>query len=358
MGKLLKIFLSVIATFFLIIVIAAVALPFFVSPNDFKPQIEAAIKDKTGRELDIPGELGLSVFPWLGLTTGKIILNNPPGFQDKAFAEVEKSSIKVKLIPLLSKKIEVDRIVLEGLSLNLVTNKQGVTNWDDLKPAPEKANTATAAKEETPPATPESLGALAIAGITLKNTRIDWNDQKAGTHILIKALNLDTDNLAFAKPMDVKLDFILENPEAKLTESVKLATVLNINEKLDRFTLNNIDLSSQTQSESIPAGSLNTQINAQAALDLNSQQLKISDLKIHSGDLKISADITGTSIKKNPVFEGSISVAQFNPAQMLTQWNIGLPAMRDPGALSRLSADFNLQASPTSADLQNLIIQL
>ena len=158
--------------------------------------------------------------------------------------------------------------------------------------------------------------------------------------------------------MDVKLDFILENPKTRLTESVKLATVLNINEKLDRFTLNDIDLSSQTQSESIPAGSLNTQINAKAALDLSSQQLKISDLKIHSGDLKISADITGTSIKDNPIFEGPISIAQFNPSQLLAQWNIGLPAMRDAEALSRLSADFNLQASPTSADLQNLIIQL
>ena len=366
MGKILKVLLSIIAGLFLIIVIAAVALPFFISPNDFKPQIETAVKDKTGRKLIIPGDLKLSVFPWLGLSTGEIILNNPAGFEDQAFAKIEKSAIKVKLIPLLSKKIEVDRIILEGLSLNLTRNKQGITNWDDLIPSAaeeeeeeeEENNIPTAAHEESLQTAPKPINTLAIAGVTLKNASIDWNDQKAGTHIVIKPLNLDTNNLAFSKPVDISLDFILENPKTKLIESVKLTTVVNIDEKFERFTLSDIDLSSQTQTESIPAGALDTHINAEAALDLNSQQLKISNLKARSGDLKISADISGTAIKDNPVFKGPISVAQFNLVQVLKQWNVDLPPMRDSKALSQLSVDFNLQATPTFADLQDIIIQL
>ncbi|MGR9114405.1 MAG: AsmA family protein [Gammaproteobacteria bacterium] len=359
MGKLLKIFASVIAAIILIIVIAAVALPLFLSPNDFKPQIETAVKDKTGRELNITGNLELSVFPWLGINTGKMILSNSPDFQEKAFAEIEESSIKVKLIPLLSKKIEVDRIVLDGLSLYLSKNKQGVTNWDDLKPAPEKTEAASPSPAgKGSPVASESPKDLAIAGITLKNASIDWNDQQAGKHILIKALNLDTDHLVFAKPVDVKLAFTLDHPEAKLTEFVKLATVVNINDKFDRFTFSNIDLSAQTESESLPGGVLNTQLNAEAAVNLKSQHLKISGLKIRSGDLNISAEISGTSVIDNPVFEGPISITPFNLAQLLNQWNISLPNMRDANALSRVSADFSLQASPTSADLENLVIKL
>lgn len=358
MSKLVKIFLSVIAAVFLIIVIAAFALPFLFSPNDFKPEIEAAVKDKTGRELNITGDLELSVFPWLGIKTGKVVLNNAPNFDDKAFAEVDRSSIKVKLLPLLSKKIEIDRVVLEGLSLHLVKNKQGLTNWEDLKPASDKAQTSEAVPETTPEAVPESRKDLAIAGIALKNARVEWNDQKAGDHFLIKALNLDTDALVFSKPIDIKLDFIFDNPKAKTTESVKLATALIINEKIDRFTFNAIDLSSQTRSESVPGGVLNTQITAEMALDLASQTLKLSDVKISSGDLVVAADISGTAIKDNPAFEGAVSIAPFNPAKLLSEWDISVPNMRDANALSRLSADFNLQASPSSADLQDLVIRL
>ena len=132
MRKPVKIMLSIIAVIVLLIVIAILTLPFFIDPNNFKPEIAAAIKDKTGRELTITGELKLSIFPWLGVSTGKMALDNAAGFQDKPFATLEESDIKVKLLPLLTKKIEVSRMVLKGLTLNLAKNPQGLNNWDDL----------------------------------------------------------------------------------------------------------------------------------------------------------------------------------------------------------------------------------
>ena len=59
-------------------------------------------------------------------------LGNAAGFQDQPFATLEESDINVKLLPLLTKKIEVSRIVLKGLTLNLAKNPQGVSNWNDL----------------------------------------------------------------------------------------------------------------------------------------------------------------------------------------------------------------------------------
>jgi len=72
--------------------------------------------------------LKLSLFPWIGISTGKITLGNAEGFQDQPFATVEESDVKVKLLPLLSKKIEVSRLVLKGLALNLTkTSRASLT---------------------------------------------------------------------------------------------------------------------------------------------------------------------------------------------------------------------------------------
>ena len=51
MSRLLKIALYVLASVILLIVIAAVALPLFINPNDFKPEIQTAVKENTGRDL-------------------------------------------------------------------------------------------------------------------------------------------------------------------------------------------------------------------------------------------------------------------------------------------------------------------
>ena len=173
MGKPVKIVLSIIAALMFLVVIALFTLPFFIDPNNFKPEIAAAVKDKTGRDLTLTGDLKLSIFPWLGISTGQMALGNATGFQDQAFASLEASDIKIKLLPLLIKKIEVSRLVLKGLTLNLAKNSAGVSNWDDLS-----ASKTT----KTPPSPPlnnngeqneaNALALLGIGGIAVENARI------------------------------------------------------------------------------------------------------------------------------------------------------------------------------------------
>ena len=63
MGKLLKI----IGVVVLLIVVLVIVAPFIVDPNDYREQIQSAVKDKTGRDLSINGDMSLSVFPWIGV---------------------------------------------------------------------------------------------------------------------------------------------------------------------------------------------------------------------------------------------------------------------------------------------------
>lgn len=358
MGKPLKIILSILAALALLIIVVISALFIFIDPNDFKPEIQAAVKDKIGRELTLEGALKLSVFPWLGISTGKMTLSNAEGFQPKPFAEIEESDINVKLLPLLSKEIEVDRIVLKGLTVNLAKNKQGVNNWHDLtdtKPEPPAADSNT---QDTQP-TDEAQTLLSIGGITIENARIDWDNQKSGKHLEIKDVDLNTDKIVFDKPFSVNLALAVLNAQANLTETIKLTTDLTVNDKLDNFRLADVNLQTTTAGEKIPGKSLTAALTAtDVLLNLAKQDLKISTLRVESGALKVAADITGTRIKDQPLFQGPVTVAQFSPVQVMKQLAITPPAMRDINALTRLAMNFSLQATDDSADLQNLVIKL
>ena len=72
----------------MLIVAAAIIIPLVVDPNDYKDEIVSKVKETTGRDLKIQGDIGLSVFPWLGLELGALELSNAKGFGDAPFADV------------------------------------------------------------------------------------------------------------------------------------------------------------------------------------------------------------------------------------------------------------------------------
>lgn len=359
MPRLLKILLIIIASVVLLIAAAVIVIPLFVNPNDFKPEIQSAVKESTGRELQIEGDLQLSVFPWIGLSTGKLILSNAEGFSSKVFAEIEESNVKVKLLPLLSKQLEVSRVVLKGLVLNLAKNKQGVSNWDDLT---QKQGEATASPSVSADSTEKKavspLAALAVGGISIENAKVSWDDQQQGKYTEINDFNFSTGKLVFDEVIDIDLSLTVVNKEPALTESIVFSTDLVVNKQLDVFTLKAFNLESTTQGKDIPGNSLKAKLSAEVALDLAQQTLNITGLTLSSGDLALSADISGTNIKDKPEFKGPIKIAQFNLAQFMKKMSLSLPEMQDASALSKLSVSFMLQATTDSADINNLIVQL
>ena len=355
MGRMLKIILSVAAIIIVLIIAAVLILPLVVDPNDFKPEIQAAVKDNTGRDLLIEGDLQLSVFPWLGVSTGKLTLSNAPGFSDKVFAEISESNVKVKLLPLLSKELEVSRVVLKGLVLNLAKNKQGISNWDDLAnkdSAPATSADAPDSKSVSP------LAALAIGGISIEQAKVSWDDQQKAQHIEINDLNFKTGKLAFNQSIDIDLSLTIANKEPALTEAITFSTDLVVNKALDVFKLSAFDLKSTTKGKEIPGEMLQANLLAEIAIDLTRQTLNIAGLKLNSAGLTVSADIKGSNIKDNPIFTGPIIIAEFNLAQFMKKLSMPLPTMKDASALSRVSAGFMLQATADSADIKNLIVKL
>ena len=362
MGKPFKIILTTIAVVAALLTATACILPFVIVPNDFKPDIAAAVKDKTGRELVLDGDLKLSLFPWIGISTGKLALSNAPGFQDRPFATIEESHVKVQLLPLLSKKIEVSSMALKGLVLNLARNKQGIANWADLAdsgptpPAPTVDVGTQGGQQPTPAA---ALTAFTIGGIAVENARINWDDQKAEQHIEIHDLNLNTDKFTFDEPVGIAASLTALNSSSNTIQSVKLNTELTVNERLDIFALRHLDLQVITSGETVPGKSLTTVLTVtDIALDMNQQTAKISGLQLKLGDATLTAEMTGTSIKDKPSFQGPVRIAQFNPAKVMQQLTIAVPAMQNANALSKLAINFDLAATADSANLQNLAISL
>ncbi len=363
MSKPIKILLSILAVIILSIVIAIFTLPFFINPNNFKPEIIAAVKNNTGRDLTLTGDIKISLFPWTGVSTGKMTLSNAIGFQEKTFASLEESAIKINLFPLFLNKIEIDQVIIKGLILNLEKNSQDINNWDDLtqsnvtnvKPLSPIAN------NNKPEATNNGLTLLAINGVAIENAVINWKNQRSGKILLIKDININSNKFAYDEPVTVDLSLMAMSPETNWTESIKLRTGLTVNQALTSLALDHSDL----QLKTIIKANNNEDKSILAALTINNvamdrtkQSLNVSGLKLTSQDISLSAEITGNTNNSKFSFQGPITIAPFNLRNVLNQLDIKVPALQDEKALSKAAATFNLLVTNDAADLQNISLTL
>ena len=215
------------------LVIAIVAATF--DPNKYKPEIVAAVKDKTGRTLAIEGNLSLSFFPSIGISVGKASLSEANG--GRTFARVEQAKISLALLPLLSRQVVVDRVTLSGLTLDLVQRKGGKTNFEDLSGA---AGSAPATGRKAAPQ--QGAMRLDIAGIELRSSAISWRDETSGQRYKATIDELKTGRIASGVPGKLSLAARVEAAQPKADYQVRLSGAYRLDFEKQTFAFSGIDL--------------------------------------------------------------------------------------------------------------------
>ena len=166
-------------------------------PNDYRDFAGRWVSERTGRTLAIEGDLELSFFPWLGVSADQLTLSNAAGFAPEHFASAENAVLRVKLLPLLQRRFEVDTVELTGMLLNLGRDEQGRGNWQDLL-----------GNGPAPAGTPGDGNAAAvnveIAGLKLDETTVYWREAGEVRYIA-RQISLSTSELQPGRPVELDL---------------------------------------------------------------------------------------------------------------------------------------------------------
>src|SRR5690606_9889490 len=96
-------------------------------PNEHKDWIAERFRESTGRELVLGGELGLSWYPWLGLSVQDLRIGNAEGFGEDPFLSASSAVLRVRLMPILQGRYEIDTVRLYGAHVNLEVDETGRT---------------------------------------------------------------------------------------------------------------------------------------------------------------------------------------------------------------------------------------
>src|SRR5258708_40357552 len=111
--KILKYGLYGLGALILVAVIGVAVFVMTFDPNRYKGQIEALVKEKTGRTLKLQGDLKVAIFPSLGADVARVTLSEHAA--DREFVSLDSAHASVALLPLLHGEVIIDRIKVTGL---------------------------------------------------------------------------------------------------------------------------------------------------------------------------------------------------------------------------------------------------
>ena len=263
--KILKYALLALAGIVALLVIAVVILIATFDPNKYKPELAAAVKDKTGRTLAIEGNLGLTIFPNIGVAVGKTSLSEPNS--SRILARFEEARVSLALIPLFSRQVVVDRVTLSGLNADLIKHKDGTTNFDDLLGAPGGGRAAR--PQSKPGPRPEAVH-LDVAGIDIRSSAVSWRDDSSGGRLKATIAEFRTGRIASGVPGKLSLAAKVEGTQPRINLAIKASSGYRLDFEKQRFALSGIDLKLSDES----LGAAGTSFKGGIEIDLAPQSIQ------------------------------------------------------------------------------------
>jgi AsmA protein len=229
-------------------------------PNRYKDDIERIVKERTGRTLKLSGDLAVAVWPSLGAKVGGVTLSERG--RDAQFLALDSAHASVALMPLLRGEVIVDGVSVAGLKAQVVKDKDGRFNFQDLLGEDKPAAKPAPAPEKGEPGEPVKFD---IAGVKIERSAVSYRDLASGQEFALDDLNLSLGRIA--ERADGKLDLAVKvkgkNPA--VDARVELASDYRFDLPANSFALSKLD----AKLTGAAAGLTNLQLNAKGDVAAN-----------------------------------------------------------------------------------------
>lgn len=351
MGRILKVLGIVVGAVVVLFVAVLAAIAMLVDPNDYKDEITAAVARATGRELTLAGDLELELFPTVRLAVGDAELSNAPGFGDQPFARIARAELAVAILPLLSRRIEVDEARLVGLELNLARDASGRNNWQDLG-----GGAATEPATQAEPAPGGGAFALDAGEIEIDSARVTWNDAATGSRWELTDFDLAAADFGPGQAFPLDMSFALQGEAVAVNVTATTRATLSLAE--NDYRLDNLRVRIDGTGAGWPGGGGRADLTvASFGANLDQETLALDGLELRALGLAVSGNLAGRELMSGLTLTGGVDIAEFDPRELLAAFGVSLETA-DASVLNRASARAEFLYDPRQMALDNMRLSL
>jgi AsmA protein len=158
--------LKIVGIVVVVLLLIAIALPFLINVNSFRPKLESELTEALGREVKV-GNLSLSILSG-SVSAEDLSIADDPAFSKDPFVRAKSLKVGVEVMPLIfSKKLHVTDITLDKPEIALLRDAAGKWNFSSLG--------GKSAATPKPPSAPSSTPDLSVSKLDVKDGRLSVN---------------------------------------------------------------------------------------------------------------------------------------------------------------------------------------
>lgn len=294
-------------------------------PNDYRTRIELAFSERTGRVLELEGELSLRLLPRLAVSTGPFSVSERADAGEGKFLTARDARLALALLPLLQRRVELGELMLVEPVLALRIDAAGRDNWSDLfeRPAP---------PVEEPQAEPgeSPVRAFRIDSLAVKRGRLTLQDARRPRRLQVSDLELEAGPLVPDAAATVRTSFALGDGERELLRSVLSGRVERARPGLWSVE----DLDSELE---LPLRSATQRAPTQARIqvrrltaDIDAQRYSAPEVRYRLGDARGEASLEARGGDGGFAMSGPINLERTDLRSLLAAVGVMLPAFANP----------------------------
>jgi len=192
----LKWILGIAAILVIALIVTVIAILSSYDFNKFKPMITQRVRNATGRDLTLGGDIDLKIGFTPTLVVEDVSFQNAQWGSRPELAKVRRLEVQVALLPLIGRNIEVKRLVLVEPDILIETDNLGKSNVD-FRPTkrPEDKKTEKA----------EALPVLGLREVSMENGRFTYKDGRSKKVHSIALKRLDAISEGLDSPLEMEL---------------------------------------------------------------------------------------------------------------------------------------------------------
>lgn len=206
----MKKFLYILGGLLFLCLVALVVIPPFINWTSYKDKIQELVKAETGLDLKIDGKMKLRILPTPAFAIQNVSIKAPEKCQEKELVTLQSAELHLALLPLMTKKINVESLTLVAPKLNLELNDVCdyktlfKTQEKEQKPGSVQIGTATLFGDQNPvvDASKNKLPDISISKFYIQKAEISLAENN--TKHQIEHINAELSLDSLMGPYDIK----------------------------------------------------------------------------------------------------------------------------------------------------------
>ncbi|WP_019528538.1 AsmA family protein [Dasania marina] len=345
--------LALLGVVVLVAVLLIVLLVTLVDPNDYREDISRVAHDTAGVSLTLGGDLSWRFYPIVGFGANAVELALQAG--QPPLLKIDEMTLEVKVLPLLSKKIEIDGLDIKGLQANLSINEQGQNNWQiastEQQP-PAGTDTDTVATKK---AKPQTFPELLIPRIRISDSSIHYQDKTTQVAYTVDLPLLELQHVNLNQPFPLLLEARVRDQQ-QLDVTTRLQAMVNASLATKHYGLSELQLSADIAG--VFAKPVAVKIEGDLQFDQANDKTSINLSRLQLADLVAKATIEATSVSTAPAFSGQLQSETFNAKTLMAALSIPAPLTQDKHALTKVTFNAQLNGTPNTINIKPLTLKL